>query len=147
MNRLKTESIRTERAEPHKADLDPALPSALDMALATEEEILPTSGFLASVMDRVQEEAARVVAPTPISFPWKRAIPGILLALAVFGWGGFELTRPVWAALTTLKMPLVTLRASDLQPLESAGWVAGALAISLLCWLFSRTLTRRSGLL
>jgi len=33
-------------------------------------------GFLASVMDRVREEAA---APPPIPFPWKRALPGMAL--------------------------------------------------------------------
>ena len=60
-------------------------PIAIDHILATEEELVPSSGFLASVMERVQDEAA---APAPIPFPWKRAIPGMLLAVGVLGGGG-----------------------------------------------------------
>jgi hypothetical protein len=147
MNRTKADSIRTASTEARDADFNPARPSALDRTLASEDEILPSSGFLASVMEQVQEEAAQVIAHPPISFPWKRVIPGLLLTLAVFGWGGFELIRQLRAALATLELPPVTLSASDLQTLESAAWVAGALAISMLCWWFSRSLTRRSGLL
>lgn len=44
-----------------------------------EEEILPSSGFSASVMDAVRREAA---TPAPIAFPWKRALPGIVVAAA-----------------------------------------------------------------
>lgn len=44
-----------------------------------EEEILPSSGFSASVMDAVRREAA---APPPIPFPWKRALPGMVFAAA-----------------------------------------------------------------
>lgn len=56
---------------------------SLDRILASEEEIRPSSGFVASVMDSVRHEAT---APPPLPFPWKRALPGILagvLALAV----------------------------------------------------------------
>src|SRR5262245_19655523 len=41
-----------------------------------EEEILPSSGFVGSVMEAVQGE---LEAP-PIPFPWKRALPGLALA-------------------------------------------------------------------
>ena len=44
-----------------------------------EEEILPSSGFAASVMEAVRREAA---VPPPIPFPWKRALPGALFAAA-----------------------------------------------------------------
>ena len=47
--------------------------------MMSEEEILPSSGFAASVMDAVRREAA---APPPIPFPWKRALPGALFAAA-----------------------------------------------------------------
>ena len=60
-------------------------PTAIDRILATEEDLVPSSGFLASVMERVHDEAA---APAPIPFPWKRAIPGMLLAVGVLGGGG-----------------------------------------------------------
>jgi H+/gluconate symporter-like permease len=46
----------------------------LDRILSKEEEILPSSGFAASVMEAVQREAS---APPPIPFPWKRALPGL----------------------------------------------------------------------
>ena len=45
--------------------------------IMSEEEILPSSGFAASVMEAVRREAA---APPPIPFPWKRALPGALFA-------------------------------------------------------------------
>src|SRR5215467_10118952 len=44
-----------------------------------QEEILPSSGFAASVMEAVRAEAA---APPPIPFPWKRALPGAIFAAA-----------------------------------------------------------------
>jgi hypothetical protein len=45
--------------------------------LSREDEILPSSGFAVSVMDAVRREAA---APPPIPFPWKRALPGLVVA-------------------------------------------------------------------
>ncbi len=53
----------------------------IDRILSREEEILPSSGFAVSVMDAVRREAA---APPPIPFPWKRALPGMVV-------GGFVL--------------------------------------------------------
>jgi len=57
----------------------------IDRILSREEEILPSSGFAASVMDAVHREAA---VPPPIPFPWKRALPlvaaaGVALVLVV----------------------------------------------------------------
>jgi predicted benzoate:H+ symporter BenE len=48
----------------------------IDRILAGEEEILPSSGFAVYVMDAVRREAA---APPPIAFPWKRALPGLVV--------------------------------------------------------------------
>ena len=48
-----------------------------DRILSKEEQILPSSGFTASVMEAVQREAA---ALPPIAFPWKRALPGVCAA-------------------------------------------------------------------
>ena len=42
----------------------------IDRVLGGEEDILPSSGFHASVMEAVHSEAT---APPPIPFPWKRA--------------------------------------------------------------------------
>ncbi len=48
----------------------------IDRILSREDEILPSSGFTVSVMDAVRREAA---ALPPIAFPWKRALPGIVV--------------------------------------------------------------------
>jgi len=53
----------------------------IDRILSREDEILPSSGFAVSVIDAVRYEAA---APPPIPFPWKRALPGLVV-------GGFVL--------------------------------------------------------
>ena len=50
----------------------------LDRILSKEETIAPSAGFVASVMVAVRGENAR---PAPLSFPWKRALPGIAAAI------------------------------------------------------------------
>jgi len=52
----------------------------LDRMLMDREEIVPSSGFVASVMEAVQQEAA---APAPIPFPWKWALPGLIVSVAM----------------------------------------------------------------
>jgi hypothetical protein len=49
----------------------------MDRILSRQDEILPSSGFVASVMEAVRREAA---APAPIPFPWNRALPVLVLA-------------------------------------------------------------------
>jgi hypothetical protein len=122
--------------------------------LATEEELMPSSGFAASVMDRVRQEAA-LPAPTP--FPWMKAILVILLASGICCWGTVELIRvglPVLGlsglgqtGLNWLTMSLPPLSDNLVRSMEEAGWVALALGTSLVCWLFSRRLAGRGGLL
>jgi hypothetical protein len=116
----------------------------LDRILVAEEELLPSSGFLASVMERVQEEAA---APAPIPFPWKRAIPGFLVAMIVLGGGAVELVRLSLSAVREISLAPPRLPAAVIQPVQGAGWVALALGASLLSWVLSRRLAGRSGLL
>ena len=48
---------------------------------AHAESIEPSSGFAASVMERVREEAAATAALSPIQFPWRRALPGLCMAV------------------------------------------------------------------
>jgi hypothetical protein len=118
----------------------------LDQILAAEEELAPSSGFVASVMERVREEAA---APEPIPFPWKRVVPGVVLALGGVVWLGVEGARQGLARLPELDaasaLRLVPLQMSG--TLEDAGWVAAALGVSLLSWLLARRMIGRSGLL
>lgn len=122
--------------------------------LATEEELMPSSGFAASVMERVRQEAA---LPAPLPFPWKRVLPGILLASGAAGWGAVVLVHlglPVFSQLglnlAALNWPAIVqphLSADLIHSLELAGWVALALGISLASWLLSRQLAGRGGLL
>ena len=47
----------------------------LDDVLGRREDIRPSFGFPDEIMDRVKSEA---LAPPPIPFPWKRAMPGMI---------------------------------------------------------------------
>ena len=117
----------------------------LDAILAAEQEIVPSSGFLARVMDMVQEEAA---VPPPIPFPWKRAIPGFILAAGVFGWGAVEIVRHALSAgSAAFALPALHTLATVSEPIQQAGWVATGLAVSAAGWLLSRRIAGRSGLL
>jgi hypothetical protein len=51
--------------------------------LSHEAEIVPSSGFTASVMNAVRGQAQ---APPPILFPWKRALPGMAAAVLSLAW-------------------------------------------------------------
>jgi hypothetical protein len=133
MNRKQKQDEKSERMEPME----------IDRILAAEEELVPSSGFLASVMERVREEAA---TPAPIPFPWRLAVPGIVLAAGVLGWGAFELVRAALPAMRQISLPAPQLSVALARPLEEAGWVALALAVSLLASLFSRRLAGRSEL-
>ncbi len=117
---------------------------AIDRILAAEEELIPSSGFLAATMERVRDEAGM---PKPIPFPWLRALPGIVLAAVVLGWGGYELARTGMAAAQEPTVMHLHLTAAAGRALEPAGWVAVALVASMLSWLFARRLAGRSGLL
>jgi hypothetical protein len=54
-------------------------PAELDQILLEHDVLVPSSGFAASVMDAIHQEMS---VPAPISFPWKRAIPGFAALLA-----------------------------------------------------------------
>lgn len=118
--------------------------NATDTILANEDTLIPSSGFLARVMERVEEEAA---APPPIPFPWKRAVPGIALAAGVLGWGAVETVRYALRAASGFTLPQLHFAATMSRPVENAAWIAGALAVSAAAWLLSRRLAARSGLL
>lgn len=108
----------------------------LDRVLSEEEGILPSSGFTASVMDAVRRE---VLTPPPIAFPWRRALPG--MAVAVLG---------LIAALTELGRgaavpPLPVAQPSRLVPIVEAIMSAGTgwIVLALLLTLASVTLSMR----
>ena len=67
---------RTVTNDPKNEVLD----RLLDEHLAgSSEQLAPSSGFAASVMESIQTEA---VVPPPIAFPWRRALPGAVAALS-----------------------------------------------------------------
>lgn len=152
MNRAKTTRSEQENA---KIDSGVRIEEEIEAILSGKEELIPSLGFVASVMEQVRQQAA---LPPPIPFPWKRAVAGILLSGGVLGWGAFEIVRlslpafrlPVLNALALLphKLPAaVELPAALIGPADQAGWVALGLGASLLSWLLSRRLAGRGGLL
>jgi hypothetical protein len=142
---------KTIRSKQNGADAErnAKMEAEIGQILATEEKLIPSSGFMAAVMERVRQEAA---LPPPIPFPWTWAVLGILLVGGVFGWGAFEIFRLGGFAvslptLSSLAIYLPRIPAAFVAPVESAGWVVLALSVSLLCWLFSRRLAGSGGLL
>jgi hypothetical protein len=123
-------------------------PNAIETILENEDTLIPSSGFLARVMERVEEESAVAVAP-PIPFPWKRFLPGFVLAAGVLGWGAVETVRYAMRSAGTFTLPEVHWAATSAmsRPMENAAWIAGSLAVSAAAWLFSRRMAGRSGLL
>jgi len=85
----------------------------LDLLLSREEDLVPSSGFVAEVMDAVQREAA---TPPQIPFPWKRALAGLAASIL---------------ALIALSQTAVA---------ASANWIALALLLSLVSVRFARRL-------
>ena len=116
----------------------------IDRILATEDALVPSSGFLASVMERVREEAA---APAPIPFPWKRALPGMIATVGMLGGGGFQLVRQGLPAASEFTLSAPQFSVAMERPLEQVGWVALAMGVSLFSWLVSKRLAGRAGLL
>jgi hypothetical protein len=121
---------------------------AVDRILVAEDQLVPSSGFLASIMERVREEA---ILPQPIPFPWKRAIPGMVLAAGTIGWLIYDFIRMALAGAfsghSTSSIAMPQIPAAAQQTLISAFWMALALVVSLASWAFSRRLMRRSSLL
>ncbi|MBZ5547864.1 MAG: hypothetical protein LAO22_07825 [Acidobacteriia bacterium] len=119
----------------------------IDRILSHDEELLPSSGFAASVMDAVRREAA---VPPPIPFPWKRALPGLavagltlVLVVLVFAAEATQLGREapsaqvsVWwmSRLTPIMMATTT---------PTAGWTLLALALTLASVIFPLRLAGR----
>jgi len=101
-----------------------------------EEEILPSSGFVGSVMEAVQGE---LEAP-PIPFPWKRALPGLALAcLLIFPVLIMSLQGSATAWSFTAELPILKLGTAMFTALS---WVIFALTLTLSLIILSLRLTR-----
>ena len=111
--------------------------TGIDKILASEEELVPSSGFLASVMERVAVGAGTLA---PIPFPWLRALPGFVLALAVFVWAGVKFAHLI---ASSAKQALTTPQ--FVPPTPQTEWLALALTLTLASAFVVRKLVGRSG--
>lgn len=120
---------------------DTGIEWALDQVLADEEDLIPSSGFAGAVMERVRDEA---IAPRPIPFPWKRALPGIVLAASVLGWLIVEFIRATLTERTSFSISSIPARVPAISPQAASPmlWIGIAAAVSLASWIFAKRLAR-----
>ena len=116
-------------------------PDNLDRVLLEQDALLPSSGFAASVMDAIQQQAA---APAPIPFPWKQALPGIAALLvgvvilcrlavsAIHSMSQSAATGTDWLTWLMSNAPSAVLIRTEVAP------VTLALAASFACVAFCR---------
>jgi hypothetical protein len=105
----------------------------IDRVLSDEPDIVPSSGFVASVMDAVTAEAT---AP-PLAFPWKRAWPLGAGFVALLLWLGFLQIRPQAAA----RGPDLYAWFQMIVPMAT-GWVAAGLLMTIAVTIWSLRLVR-----
>src|ERR1035441_6606555 len=64
---------------PNPIPPDDAVDRLIDVHLgAARDELTPSSGFTASVMESI---CAQATEPPPIAFPWRRVLPGAIAIL------------------------------------------------------------------
>ena len=98
----------------------------LDQILSRDDDIVPSSGFVYSVMDAVRQEAA---TPPAIPFPWKRAAPGlgawvitlVAVAIAAVRWKGVFSGTEAASALIEVAEAAASI---------GTGWIVLALLLS-----------------
>ena len=108
-------------------------PDDLERVLAGEPDIVPSSGFVAAVMDAVTAEAT---AP-PLPFPWKRAWPFAAGFAALFVWLSLLQLAPHAAATG----PDLYAWFKAIVPMAT-GWVAGGLVMTIALTVWSLRLVR-----
>jgi hypothetical protein len=96
--------------------------------ILSEDEILPSSGFLARVMDTVHSESST----PPIPFPWMRALPGLaaaavaLLTVVVYLSSERVTAAPAFPADWHFLDP-----SAQSASVLGAGWILSALLLTL----------------
>jgi hypothetical protein len=108
-------------------------PEELDRALSGEPDIVPSSGFVASVMEAV---AAEATAP-PLTFPWKWAWPLAAGFPALFLWLALSQAGPEPA----VPGPNLYEWFVMIVPMAT-GWVAAGLVMTVAFTLWSLRLVR-----
>lgn len=117
----------------------------LDTALHQDQDlILPTSGFTESVMTAIRREAA---APPPIPFPWRRALPGLIVAALVLAALIAAVVHLLHGPASASSPSGIFLQAELAPLLRSASatdslWVLFSLALSTLCLFLCRRFVR-----
>jgi hypothetical protein len=111
----------------------------IESILAGGDEILPSSGFAASVMEAVHQE---VITPPPLAFPWRRAAPGMVALLAAFG-------MAIWRFIVALNNATSNVLLDEqLRQLSAVGtrsaiqWVIVAIAVTIVSVLLPLRLMR-----
>ena len=102
----------------------------LDQILSKEQEIVPSSGFVVSVMNAVRREAA---APPPIAFPWKRAMPGLFSAALALAWlvvVGVKVFSGGSAEPPPAKLAIAFTLIGEAWRATGASWIVLALVLS-----------------
>jgi hypothetical protein len=123
--------------------------SELDHVLLSEDPLLPSSGFSASVMSAIGDVTD---APAPLAFPWKLAIPGLAgLAVAVVFLVrlAVQMLRAPVATVSFSRMQTFVTESLERQPGNGSGWSGAgtlllALVASYLCVWLTRRLTGQS---
>lgn len=123
----------------------------LDRMFSVEQRIVPSANFTRNVMDAVRREAS---APAPIAFPWKRALPGLVLCiLSLVGMFVAELMRPgsprlheasgpsIWTAIGTFLWTGLSDFGGLLRAANVGGW--GWILLALLLTYVSVKLSLR----
>lgn len=104
-----------------------------------DDDILPSSGLVTSVMEAIRSEAA---TPPPIPFPWKRALPGLAAtAVALVGLFAALLDQLFQSSATLPVTP--SFPAGWAPAVQVAGWIALALLLSLVSVKLSMQLASR----
>jgi hypothetical protein len=109
-------------------------PEDIDRVLSNEADIVPSSGFVASVMDAVTTEAT---AP-PLRFPVKQVWPLAAAFPALFAWALVRFEPDAGGGGPDLYTWFETI-----VPMAT-GWVAGGLlmAVALTAWSLRRVRVR-----
>jgi hypothetical protein len=106
-------------------------PDDLDRILSEEQEILPSSGFTASVMEAVRLEAS---ALPPIPFPWKQVVPGLVASILMLAVLGFQVYAQPQQGGTTLQpaSPWMSAFSATMATAVQLGahWVLAALLLA-----------------
>ncbi len=104
----------------------------LDRIMSNEQEIIPSPAFVGSVMGAVRCEAC---APPPLSFPWKRALPGLVAAVlalvAVVATGILSFIPGSAVRPSSAMLPSALDSIVKAGKATGAAWIALALVLSL----------------